>query len=117
MVVKLKEYYKVINNEYGNEGEQNKDPEEELTPFEKLAKKMEKELNNAPSLAIDFPDLLKTLDRELPKMPPLPHVEPEYTGKYDKNFAITIGKQPPPEPVEKDDKPKGGEKKRCRKEG
>ena len=32
-------------------------------------------------------------------MPPLPKVEPEYTGKYDKNFAVTLGRQPPPEPV------------------
>lgn len=30
------------------------------------------------------------------KLPPLPVVEPEYVGKYDKNFAVTIGQQPPP---------------------
>lgn len=39
----------------------------------------------------------------------------EYTGKYDKNFVVTIGQQPPPEPSDKDDKPKA-EKKNDKKE-
>jgi hypothetical protein len=67
--------------------------------FDKFAKKMIKELDNAPSLGTDFQELMKTLDRELPKLPPIPVLEPEYTGKFDKNFAVTLGKQPPPEPV------------------
>ena len=53
---------------------------------------------------------MKNLERELPKMPPPPVVEPEYTGKFDKNFAVTIGKQPPPEPVEKVEKGKAEKK-------
>lgn len=60
---------------------------------------MKKELIDAPPVDIDFREMFKVLDRELPKMPPMPVVEPEYTGKYDKNFATTIGMQPPPEPV------------------
>lgn len=63
---------------------------------------MEKDLTNAPQLGLDFQEIMKVLDRELTKLPPVPKVEPEYTGKYDKNFVITIGQQPPPEPVEKD---------------
>lgn len=37
---------------------------------------MDTELINAASLGIDFQDLYKTLDRELPKLPPVPVVEP-----------------------------------------
>jgi hypothetical protein len=71
---------------------------------------MERELTNASSLGLDFPEMFKVLDRELPKMPALPVVEKEYIGKYDKNFAVTLGKQPPPEPIEKNDKPKAEKK-------
>jgi len=53
---------------------------------------------------------LKTLDRELPKIPPLPVVEPENSGPYNKAKAITIGQQPPPEPAEKQEKSKGEKK-------
>lgn len=71
---------------------------------------MDKDLIDAPALGTDFQDLFKNLDRQLPKMPPVPIVEPQYTGKYDKNFAITLGKQPPPQPTEKNDKPKAEKK-------
>ena len=54
--------------------------------------------------------MMKNLERELPKMPSPPVVEPEYTGKFDKNFAVTIGKQPPPELVEKVEKGKAEKK-------
>lgn len=45
-----------------------------MTPFEKLAKKMEKDLVNAQQLGLDFQEIFKTLDRELTKMPPMPKV-------------------------------------------
>lgn len=82
-----------------------------LTPFERLAKKMEEEFGGSPDLGTDFQDMMKSLDKELPRMPPAPVVEPEYTVPFDKNFAVTLGKQPPPEPVEKNEKAKGAEKK------
>lgn len=44
-------------------------------------------------------------------MPPEPKAQPEYTGKFDKNFAVTIGQQPPPEPVQKNQKGGKAEKK------
>jgi hypothetical protein len=74
MINKMKEYYKVINNEIHNELEAHKEPEETMTPFEKLAKKMEKDLVNAQQLGLDFQEIFKTLDRELTKMPPMPKV-------------------------------------------
>ena len=96
MINKMKEYYKVINNEIGKEEEQKNQEADNLTLFQKLAKKMEKDIVNAPSLNIDFSDLFKMFERQLPKLPPAPVVQPEYTGKFDKNFAITLGQQPPP---------------------
>lgn len=95
----MREYYKVINNEIPPETSTLKEAEDTDSLFNKLAKKMEKELTNAPQLGLDFPEILKVLDRELTKLPSPPKVEPEYTGKYDKNFVITIGQQPPPEPT------------------
>lgn len=106
MINKMKEYYKVINNQLPQETTTTKQTQDTTSLFEKLAKKMEKEITNAPTLGLDFQESLRVLDRELTKLPPLPKVEPEYTGKYDKNFAITIGQQPPPQPAEKDEKPK-----------
>lgn len=106
MITKMREYYKVINNEIPPETSTQKEAEDTNSLFDKLAKKMEKELTNAPQIGLDFAEILKVLDRELTKLPPPPKVEPEYTGKYDKNFVITIGQQPPPEPTEKDEKAK-----------
>lgn len=74
MINKMKEYYKVINNEIPVENEQAKEEKEPGNLFDKLAKKMEKELINAPQLGLDFHEILKVLDRELTKLPPLPVV-------------------------------------------
>ena len=63
MTNKMKEYYKIINNEIHSEGERPQTGSEQLTPFELLAIKMQKELVNAPALGLDFPDIMKTLER------------------------------------------------------
>jgi hypothetical protein len=55
-----------------------------MTGFEKLAKKMDLEILNAHDLGIDFQDCFKNIDRELPKLPPLPKVTPEYLPPYKK---------------------------------
>lgn len=54
MINKMKEYYKVINNEIPVDHEQVKEEKEPGNLFDKLAKKMEKELTNAPQLGLDF---------------------------------------------------------------
>ena len=72
---------------------------------------MDLEILNAHDLRIDFQDCFKNIDRELPKLPPLPKVAPEYLPPYKKEIAITIGVQPPPEPVEAGDKVKIEKKK------
>lgn len=42
MIAKMKDYYKVINNEMPNENEKSSAPEEKGSHFERLARKMEK---------------------------------------------------------------------------
>ena len=39
-------------------------------------------------------------------MPALQQIEPECLPPYNKSNAVTIGMQPPPEPVDKNEKPK-----------
>lgn len=51
---------------------------------------------NAADLNVDFGETIKNLDKQLPKLPPMPVVVPESPGPYDKANAITIGQQPPP---------------------
>jgi hypothetical protein len=63
MITKMREYYKVINNEIPPEASAQKEAEDTDSLFDKLAKKMEKELTNAPQLGIDFSEILKVLDR------------------------------------------------------
>ena len=99
MMNKMKDYYKIISNDSSINTEIKSNSQDTVTPFQRLAKKMQKEINNAPHLDLDFSEMFKVLDRQLIRLPPPPKVEPEYVGKYDKNFAVTIGMQPPPEPV------------------
>ena len=54
MIGKMKEYYKIINNEVHSEGENQQQGQPELTPFEQLANKMQKELMNTQSLDLDY---------------------------------------------------------------
>ena len=56
---------------------------------------------NAADLGVDFGETVKNLDKELPKIPPLPVITAECPPPYNKADAFTIGQQPPPEPVDK----------------
>lgn len=50
----MKEYYKVINNQIPADHQQVKETVQEGNLFDKLAKKMNKELTNAHQLGLDF---------------------------------------------------------------
>lgn len=52
-------------------------------------------------MGVDFGETVKNLEKELPKMPPLPVIAAECPPPYNKADALTIGQQPPPEPVDK----------------
>ena len=110
MMSTMKEYYKVINHEI-SQADNNQDTEAHISLYQQLSNKMDKEIMKADSLDLDFNEISKVLERELPRLPPLPVVEKEYEGKYDKKFAVTIGQQPPPEPEEKAEKGGKAEKK------
>ena len=55
-----------------------------------------------PDICLNYTEIVRTLDKELPKLPPVPVVVPEDPGTNQKANAFTIGQQPPPEPVDKD---------------
>ena len=74
MIAQMKEYYRVINNEIKSEGDSPIEGAVQMTPLEQLANKMQKDINDASPIGLDFPELLKALDKELPKMPPMPVV-------------------------------------------
>ena len=70
----MKEYYKIINNDAHSESEKQPEGTNQLTLFEQLANKMQKELINAQDVDLDYVEMMKNLERELPKMPPEPKV-------------------------------------------
>ena len=47
-------------------------------------------------MGLDFAEIMKTVDKEFPKLPPVPVVVPEDPPPYKKANAFTIGQQPPP---------------------
>ena len=58
----MKEYYKLIDVDKSKEVKK-EELEDTTTAFEKLAKKMDKEIMNAHELGLDFHDCFKNLDR------------------------------------------------------
>lgn len=61
-----------------------------------MAEKHEAEIANMPVATVDLAEMLRTLEKELPKMPPLPVVHPENPPPF-KDEKIIMGQQPPPE--------------------
>lgn len=100
----MKQYYRYLNEEKEQKKTVTKDMENEKSKIDALTLRIKSEIFNAPSLNIDFVETAKALDKQLPKLPPVPVVVPENPGPYKKADAITIGMQPPPQPVNKEGK-------------
>ena len=60
-----------------------------------MAEKHEREIFNMPSSSIDVLEILKILEKELPKLPPKPVVNQVNPPPF-KDEKIIIGQVPPP---------------------
>lgn len=61
MILRMKEYYSVLHGSSQSALQPDRLPQESLSPFEILAKKMQKEIDQAPDLRLDFGDIFKNL--------------------------------------------------------
>lgn len=61
-----------------------------------MAEKHEMEIDNMPMASADISEMLKVLEKELPKLPPAPKTKQDNPPPF-KDEKIIIGQVPPPE--------------------